>query len=373
MIKVGYAIIKGGHKAREESEKINDLFRLAEANGQSLAPVTIEKQLRFAVYKVMSEGSLYAPELAALAIKQAEGDLIEATFIMRSICTTFRRWGYSEPVDTAKMRIIRRTSSSFKDVPGGQYLGPTRDYTLRLLRWKLRHEKAEDVRQLLDAWADITAAEQPEMTKMTDVMRELGFVRPVKAAKEEEPYDITVKPIRHLAPARSAKLQALTRGESGSMIAIAYSALRGYGHVHPNLAELRCGYVALRINHPYLHEAVCIGEILMTQCDALIVGTLMLDVKEDLTFELGYGACFGQEERKAISMAILDASLRTEKPEHPSESSEFVLYHTDGVDSSSFIDHLKMPHYMLFTEALDKIREVAKKRKISIGGADAND
>ncbi|HWQ61217.1 MAG TPA: carbon-phosphorus lyase complex subunit PhnI [Negativicutes bacterium] len=370
---MGYAIIKGGHKAREESEKINDLFRLAEANAQSLPAEMVEKQMRFAVYKVMSEGSLYAPELAALAIKQAEGDLIEATFIMRSICTTFRRWGYSEPMDTAKMRIIRRTSSSFKDVPGGQYLGPTKDYTLRLLRWQLRHEKADDVTRLLKEWEDISPAEQPAMAKMTDIMRELGFVRPARAAQEEEPYDITIKPIRHLSPTRSAKLQALTRGESGAMVAIAYSALRGYGHVHPNLAELRCGYVEMSIRHPYLDESVCIGEILLTQCDALIVGTLMLDVKEDLTFELGYGACFGQEERKAISMAILDASLRTDSPAHPSESSEFVLYHTDGVDSSSFIDHLKMPHYLLFTAALDRIREVAERRNRRIEGVNSDD
>ncbi len=359
---MGYAVIKGGQKAREASEKINDLFRLMEAQDEILSSELIENQLRFAVYKVMSEGSLYAPKLAALAVKQSEGDLIEAAFVLRSVCTTFRRWGYSQPVDPSKMRIIRRTSSTFKDVPGGQYLGPTKDYTLRLLRWELREENKDAREKVLEEWKSGGTEEQPDMPKITDIMRELGFVKPTNELENDEPYDITLKPIRYMSPVRGAKLQALTRGESGAMVAIAYSALRGYGHLHPSLSELRCGFVSLKVRHPYFGEDVCIGEILITQCDAAMIGTAVIAPKEDLTFELGYGACFGQEERKAISMAILDANLRAENPKYPSESTEFVLYHTDGVDSSTFIDHLKMPHYMLFSSAVDRIRAAAKKR-----------
>ena len=85
------------------------------------------------VDRVMTEGSLYDRELAALAIKQARGDLIEAIFLLRAYRTTLPRFGASEPIDTGAMVIERRISATFKDLPGGQVLGPTFDYTHRLL------------------------------------------------------------------------------------------------------------------------------------------------------------------------------------------------------------------------------------------------
>jgi alpha-D-ribose 1-methylphosphonate 5-triphosphate synthase subunit PhnI len=93
----------------------------------------IAGQLSLAVDRVMGEGSLYDPELAALAIKQARGDLIEAVFLLRAYRTTLPRFGYSEPVDTGEMLVERRVSAIYKDLPGGQLLGPTFDYTHRLL------------------------------------------------------------------------------------------------------------------------------------------------------------------------------------------------------------------------------------------------
>ena len=85
----------------------------------------------------MAEGSLYDPDLAALAIKQARGDLIEAIFLIRAYRTTLPRFGASSPVDTGAMACDRRISATFKDLPGGQVLGPTFDYTHRLLDFKL--------------------------------------------------------------------------------------------------------------------------------------------------------------------------------------------------------------------------------------------
>ena len=89
------------------------------------------------VDRVMAEGSLYDRELAALAIKQAQGDLIEAAFLLRAYRTTLPRFAHSKPVETAAMRIERRVSAIFKDLPGGQVLGPTYDYTHRLLDFSL--------------------------------------------------------------------------------------------------------------------------------------------------------------------------------------------------------------------------------------------
>ena len=85
----------------------------------------------------MAEGSLYDRELAALAVKQAQGDLIEAAFLLRAYRTTLPRFAHSRPVDTAAMLVRRRISAVFKDLPGGQVLGPTYDYTHRLLDFAL--------------------------------------------------------------------------------------------------------------------------------------------------------------------------------------------------------------------------------------------
>src|SRR4051794_2166678 len=91
------------------------------------------QQLGRAVDRVMGEGSVYDRELAALAIQQAQGDLIEAAFLLRAYRTTLPRFAHSEPVETADMLVLRRISAIFKDLPGGQVLGPTYDYTHRLL------------------------------------------------------------------------------------------------------------------------------------------------------------------------------------------------------------------------------------------------
>ncbi len=100
----------------------------------------IREQLALAVNRVMAEGSLFDPDLAALAIKQARGDLIEAMFLIRAYRTTLPRLGASNPVETGQMAVIRRVSATFKDLPGGQILGPTFDYTHRLLDFKLAAE-----------------------------------------------------------------------------------------------------------------------------------------------------------------------------------------------------------------------------------------
>ena len=75
---------------------------------------------------------------------RAAGDVIEAVFLLRAYRTTLSRYGYTQPIDTGNMRLQRRISSTFKDVPGGQILGPTYDYTQRLLDFSLEAEREAD-------------------------------------------------------------------------------------------------------------------------------------------------------------------------------------------------------------------------------------
>src|ERR1700744_6359964 len=134
---MAYVAVKGGEQAIDNAHA----WLAEERRGDtSIADVSLQQiagQLGRAVDRAMGEGSLYDKELAALAVKQAQGDLIEAAFLLRAYRTTLPRFAHSEPVDTAGMRIQRRISAVFKDLPGGQILGPTYDYTHRLLDFAL--------------------------------------------------------------------------------------------------------------------------------------------------------------------------------------------------------------------------------------------
>jgi len=324
----------------------------------------IQGRLRLSVDQVMGEGGLYAPELAALAIRQSDGDLIAASFLIRAYRSTLPRIGYSETSDTRDMFVLRRISSAFKEIPGRQILGPSIDYTERLLDFEER-----DVVDDADADREFGAEKSdiPKFKKVSELLRGNGLLEDVSADDEtsddacDEPCDITRESIRFPAP-RSARLQTLARGETGAMLALAYSSLRGYGSVHPTIAELRVGHVSLRIKHPYTGNDVSVGDVLVTECEGILSGVGATEITADNRFSLGYGLVFGQNEKKAISMSILDGTMRVSEPKTPAEDQEFVLYHIDGIDAMGFVEHLKLPHYVTFQSSLDRIRAVKNER-----------
>ncbi len=119
-----YVAVKGGERAIENAHRLLAHERRGDRDVPELSLAQISEQLSLGVDRVMTEGSLYDRELAALAIKQARGDLIEAIFLVRAFRATLPRFGATEPVDTGAMQVRRRISSTFKDIPGGQILGP---------------------------------------------------------------------------------------------------------------------------------------------------------------------------------------------------------------------------------------------------------
>ena len=157
----------------------------------------------------------------------------------------------------------------------------------------------------------------------------------------------------------------MARAETGSLLAIAYSNMRGYGDVHPTVAELRVGYLPIMLPHPITGELTEVGEVLVTECEVVAMYEAN-DAGGKPMFTIGYGACFGHNEVKAISMAILDRALQKgmkDGPANPSEDPEFVLLHVDGVDSMGFASHYKMPHYVTFQSDLDRLRTTQQKQE----------
>lgn len=368
---MGYVAIKGGAQAIEGAAAAVESLRGAEGeHGTPLALSAIEHQLRLLTSRVVSEGGLYHPRLAALAIKQMQGDTLEAAFALRAYRSTKPRLLETPVQDTGRMRLIRRISSAFKDIPGGQMLGPTGDYALRLMRLDLADESPDAFRDMArrfmhDAPDDALPDTFP---KVVDALRAEGLLPPLDV-KDDAPFDITRAPLVFPVP-RSAALATMARAETGSLLAIAYSNMRGYGDVHPTIAELRVGYLPVMLPHPLTGEPTEAGEVLMTECEVVAMyedGEGEGDAAP--VFTLGYGACFGHNEVKAISMAILDRALQKgmrDGPGNPSEDPEFVLLHVDGVDSMGFASHYKMPHYVTFQSDMDRLR--ATRAKAHAGG-----
>lgn len=350
---MGYVAVRGGGDAILNAEALLGAYR-RRGESDPIEVRQIVEQMRLAVDRVMAEGSLYDPTLAALAIKQAEGDLVEAAFLLRAYRSTLPRVGTTPVLSTSTMRLIRRISAAFKDVPGGQILGPTRDYTQRLLDFSLldEHGPAPDPPRV-----PVDPSAPGEMEKVTSYLRrEELLAEPMRDGLA--PVDITRDLVTYPMP-RSARLQMLARGEEGGMLALAYSSMRGFGNVHPTVSELRVGYLPIGVIFPGLDEPVVIGEVLATEVEVIgRYGRCGEPGEGPPQFTLGYGFVFGHNERRAITMAVLDRALMAVTPTAPVEDQEFVLQHIDGIEAQGFTNHWKLPHYVDFQSELDRLRSM---------------
>lgn len=354
-----YVAVKGGERAIEASRELLAQARRGDSSQPELSIEQIKQQLRLAVDRVMCEGALYDEDLAALAIKQARGDLIEAIFLLRAYRTTLPRLSDSEPLDTGRMRLERRISSAFKDLPGGQLLGPSFDYTQRLLDFGLMRESSSSS----EAQASHSAAraEPLQAPRVTDLLSREGLLEAAEpeAPGAPPPPDLTREPL--LFPAdRATRMQNLARGDEGFLLALAYSTQRGYATTHPFAAELRYGAVPVEMHIEELGFAVEIGEVELTECQ--LINEFHGSAETAPQFTRGYGLAFGHAERKALAMALVDRSLRAEEfgedSELPANNVEFVLSHSDNVEASGFLQHLKLPHYVDFQTNLELLRRL---------------
>ena len=350
-----YVAVKGGESAIQMSHQLLAAQRRGNTELDELSVAQIQSQLKLAVDRVMTEGSLHDPELAALAIKQACGDLVEAIFLLRAYRATLPRLGRTCPLDTQQMHIKRRISATFKDLPGGQILGPTYDYTQRLLDFSLLAQ-AQGVE--LPQGYDLPAPEA--VPRVVELLNQEGLIETHPApAHDPEPVDLTREPLNFPAD-RATRLQNLARGDEGFMLAMAYSTQRGYSYSHPFVGELRLGDVEVCIVPEELGYALSIGDIEVTECE--MVNQFAGSKSEPPQFTRGYGLAFGHSERKAMAMSLVDRALRAEelgeRVTSPAQMQEFVLSHSDSLEASGFVQHLKLPHYVDFQSELNLVRQM---------------
>jgi alpha-D-ribose 1-methylphosphonate 5-triphosphate synthase subunit PhnI len=358
-----YVAVKGGERAIAESHEQIARARRGDTALPELTPAQIDEQLRLAVDRVMTEGSIYDRELAALAIKQAAGDLVEAIFLLRAYRATLPRLGYTEAIDTNAMRMKRRISATFKDLPGGQVLGPTYDYTQRLLDFSLaagtpvsdefKHETAQ------------CEYSQAHYASVVELLGNEGLIeRHDPSPGDPEPADLTREPLAFPAD-RALRLQNLARGDEGYLLAMGYSTQRGYANNHPFAGEIRFGTVDVEIVPEELGFPIVIGDIDVTECQ--MVNQFAGSKTAPPQFTRGYGLTFGHGERKAMAMALVDRALRAdelgEDVTAPAQMQEFVLSHSDNLEASGFVQHLKLPHYVDFQSELELVRKMRKAQQ----------
>ncbi|MEI7713525.1 MAG: carbon-phosphorus lyase complex subunit PhnI [Rhodospirillales bacterium] len=346
-----YVTVKGGEKAIDAAHAWMAEERRGDPSVPDLTVDQIAEQLGRSVDRVMGEGSLYDRKLAALAIKQSQGDSIEAAFLLRAYRTTLPRFAHSLPIDTATMRAERRISAVFKDLPGGQILGPTYDYTHRLLDFALA--AGGSVPPVATVEPDGEA-----LPRVPDILGQEGLMEP-DADSDATPGDLTREPLMFPA-GRDIRLQALARGDEGFLLALGYSTQRGYGGSHPFAGEIRMGEISVEIEPAELGFAIDIGDIVVTECQ--MVNQFKGSKTVPAQFTRGYGLVFGFSERKAMAMALVDRAMRAaelgEEPTAPAQNVEFVLYHSDNIEATGFVEHLKLPHYVDFQSELQNVRRM---------------
>lgn len=362
-----YIAVKGGEAAIAASWHLLAEARRGDPALRELEVAQVREQLGLLVDRVMAEGSLHDPELAALALKQARGDAIEAAFLLRAYRTTLPRFGFTEPVDTAVMRVQRRVSAIFKDLPGGQLLGPTFDYTQRLLDFSLLDAAAPAPGQGPETSPTVAASNEDAQAEpaLSRLVAE-GLVEPALPSDgDPEPPDITRDPPAYPLP-RSARLQMLSRADEGWLLGLAYSTQRGYANTHPFVGEVRHGAVPVSLVPDELGFPIEIGEIELTECQ--MVNQFVGSASAPPQFTRGQGIAFGHAERRAMAMSLVDRVLRAdefdEERTSPAQQQEFALPHGDNIEASGFVQHLKLPHYVTFESELQMVRALREGRPL---------
>lgn len=362
---MAYVAARGGEQAIEQAEQ---LFRRLNGPIDAAFVAQIAAHMPYLVDRVMGEGSLYAPELAALALAQAGGDLYEAVLLLRAYRSTQPRLGYAAPVTSAHSLSVRRISAAFKDIPGGQALGPTLDYSHRVLRLDL----LESAPPAVAAPDDQLYAEQqeplrrPHFTPVADWQRAQGLLEPLPVHEPPDPAqlpDVTRDSVAFPAP-REHVQQLLARADTGGVLALGYASMRGYGLAHPTVNELRLSHAELRVRHPVTGAHFCAGRVRVSQCE-------VISSEDGAAMRLGFAATLGWNETKVIAGAMLDLEMSAATPQHPAHSQDFVLYHTEPVEASGFCIHYKLPHYVTFASSLDAVRRAREGAEDRAKGEEA--
>ena len=215
------------------------------------------------------------------------------------------------------------------------------------------------------------------MPRVTDLLAGDGLIERVATGRDRtRPVgDLTREPLSFPA-GRDLRLQNLARGDEGFLLALGYSTQRGYGRNHPFAGEIRFGEVEVEFvppetrlrgaARPHRRHRVPDGQPVQRLGDG--AAALHPRLRPGLRPERAQGD----------AMALVDRALRArelgEEIKAPAQDEEFVLSHSDNVQATGFVEHLKLPHYVDFQAELGLVRrlraefDATRPRHVQRGG-----
>jgi alpha-D-ribose 1-methylphosphonate 5-triphosphate synthase subunit PhnI len=325
--------------------------------------------------QVCAEAGLWETAAARRALDQSRGDAAHAVSMLRV-------WAATQPhvhalaVNPDDVAIVRLLSSAYPRIPGGQWLGLAPDLISRQLNW------SDEPRE----------AESPSTSKLysssecaSDGLPECGFG--ATAERSTTPDSAADAPTRGATPrvrdlidgarvvpspndgdgddpartvltppfTRANRLAMLARGETGALVALA--ALILGRRQEAVMLELTVGIAAIRIPHPRTGVPCAVADVPITEVEVV----LDADVDGRPGLATGWGASLGMVERRAISLALLDAAMQAdgELQEPLMLDEQTVIAATDGPATNGFVEHLRLPHYASFAAYLSQIARKA--------------
>jgi alpha-D-ribose 1-methylphosphonate 5-triphosphate synthase subunit PhnI len=272
---------------------------------------------------------------------------------VRAHRSTLPRLAVSEPVNPDEMVVLRRIVPAHRTPEGPQLLGRTTDYTGRMLEREPDRRTARSSEPMRRARRSSESGREADRRpgRFSAFLRSQDLLVEHPPGSADPPFDVTRRPARPPAP-RSAVLASMARAETGALVGLWYRSILGPdGDIHEvTLGEVRHGHLPLRVRHPHTGNPVQIGRFRATETEA--IEDLDGSGEDRTRFDVGYGLCFGHNERKAIAMANLDIACRRFGRTGPLE--QLLLLTTDGLDSAGFLEHLKLPHYVTFRSMVER-------------------
>jgi alpha-D-ribose 1-methylphosphonate 5-triphosphate synthase subunit PhnI len=316
--------------------------------GQQRAADLETGQLPVLEDQVCAEAGLWAPDAARRAIVQAGGDVPRAVSLLKVWAATLPHLD-SCPVAEADIRIERRVSSAYQDIPGGQWLGYAPDLAPRILSWDddpVDVGDSEAVTPVQSIEAD--APSRASVPRARDLLDGLALrPEPDDGDGLDPAAGMPVPPLD-----RATRAGVLAGGETASLVTLA-SLILGRRR-EAVLAELTVNTVSVRVPHPRTGRPCVVAQLPVVEAEAIIDA----DVDGAPGFAVGWGASMGSIERRAISLALIDGAIQAdgELDESIPLDEQTVVGATDGSANNGFVEHLRLPHYASFASYVAQAR-----------------
>lgn len=298
--------------------------------------------------QVCAEAGLWEVAAARRAINQSRGDVAHAVSMLRV-------WAATQPhldaptVDPTDAVIVRRISSAYPRVPGGQWLGMAPDLMSRQLVWADEPEPPAGFTGSGDATSSVgvDAPTRAATRRVRDLIDAASVLTTPPDGDGDDPAHTVLRP----PFTRADRLALLARGETGALVALA--ALILGRRQEAVMVELTVAVAAIRVEHPRTGVPCAVAEVPITEVEVV----LDADVDGRPGLVTGWGATLGTVERRAVSLALLDAAMQAdgELRETLTIDEQTVVAATDGPATTGFVEHLRLPHYASFAAYLARV------------------